>query len=319
MERVQFVIDKTPYVCWDWELRKKNLEFLEGINADYFGYIAEVNALHLKGDDKHRAALSLRLAYSQALETLFALLCSTIQAPQCVVGWMLSYKNVELKQMVQRVSRGNDVYSRLKEKRITWGLLAKHVHSPLPYEPEKKEWIQEGFGRIWGIFSREFLDEKMTQEYNSGKHGLRTRLGAFSLQVGLEETPGVPAPPENMETVGESEFGTSYFTVERLVDDQRLNFRPRRKARNWNPENLINGLVLLSMSINNVVSFLKIQSGVLGNKCQFLNPITKDEFDGPWKNPVGINDIDMDTVIDPCDIKACTKDEVIKSYKTQAI
>lgn len=37
MERVEFVIDETPYACWDWDLRKKNLEFLDGIDADYFG------------------------------------------------------------------------------------------------------------------------------------------------------------------------------------------------------------------------------------------------------------------------------------------
>lgn len=309
-----FAINETPYTCWDWDLKKKNLEFLEGVDADYFEYVAEVNAPHLKSDDNHRAALSIRLAYSQGLETLFALLCSMIQAPQCVIGWMLSYKNVELKQIVEKISRGKDVYSRLRDRRTTWGLLAKHVHSRMPYEPEKKEWIQEGFGRAWARFAREFVDEKMTQEYNSGKHGLRTRHGGFSLQVGLEETPGVPAPPENMTTIGGSVYGTSYFTVVRIIDNQRLNFRPRRQARNWNPENLINGLVLLSMSINNVVSFLKILNGVPGVKCKFLNPSAKDEFDDPWKNSVGVSESNMDTVVNPSDIRPCSKDEVIESY-----
>jgi hypothetical protein len=56
-------------------LQKKNLEFLEDIDADYFSYVAELNAARIEdADDKHRAALSLRLAYSQGLGLLAFLL-----------------------------------------------------------------------------------------------------------------------------------------------------------------------------------------------------------------------------------------------------
>ena len=119
MQVVQFVIDETPYACWDWELTRKNLEFLEGIDADYFRYVAETNGANLEGEDKHRAALSLRLAYSQGLETLFALLCSAVQAPQCVVGWMLSYKNEELQQLVQKITESYPKYL-AKSNQVFW-------------------------------------------------------------------------------------------------------------------------------------------------------------------------------------------------------
>jgi len=154
MERVKFVINQTPYVYWDWKLREKNREFLHGIDSDYFEYIAEVNVPYLEGEDKHRPALTIRLAYSQALETLFALLCSTIQAPRCGIGWMLSYKNSELNEMGERISKGKEIYSRFKEGKLTWLLLSRHIHSGLAYEQEKKEWIQEGFGRAWGGFCK---------------------------------------------------------------------------------------------------------------------------------------------------------------------
>ena len=36
MEYVKFVVHENPYVCWDWELKKKNLEFLEGIDPEYY-------------------------------------------------------------------------------------------------------------------------------------------------------------------------------------------------------------------------------------------------------------------------------------------
>jgi len=96
LEPVKFVVYDTPHACWDLELRRKNLEFLEGIDAEYFRYVAEMNVTHLESDNKHRAALALRLAYSQGLETLFALLGARIQAPHCVIGWMLAYENKEL-------------------------------------------------------------------------------------------------------------------------------------------------------------------------------------------------------------------------------
>ena len=157
---------------------------------------------------------------------------------------------------------------------------------------------------------------KIAQEYNSAKHGLRTSLGGFSLRVGLEETPGIPAPRDKMQSLGGSVFGTSYFTVEKIIDNKRLNFRPRSHSRNWDPENLANGLVLLSMSINNIISFLRIAYGVSASSCKFSTPSSRDAFDTPWQNPVGVEDINFDTLLSHSDIVPCTKDEVIQSYIT---
>ncbi len=313
MEVIKFAVDKTPYACWDWELKKKNLDFLKGIDAEYFRYIAEANAVNLDGDDKQRAALAIRLAYSQGLEVLFALLCSAIQAPQCVVGWMLSYKNSELECLISKINKGEKVFSRFKEQPIGWYSLAKYVHSYLSYEPEKLGWIHEGFGKLWSRFSREFTDEGISQEYNSAKHGLRTSLGGFFLRIGFEEKPGVLAPSKNMRPLGGSVFGTSYFRREK-VGNTWLNFRPRHQSRNWDPQNLIHKLVLLSMSIKNVASFLRILNGEQPEECEFTTPSTKEAFDQPWRRSVGITSTGMDTVLNPEHISPCTKDEVLESY-----
>ena len=91
MESIKFVINDIAFACWDWELGRKNIEFLEGIDSEYFAYVANLHIMHINDDEnKHRAALSLRLAYSHGLETLFALLCSAVQAPQCTIGWVLN-------------------------------------------------------------------------------------------------------------------------------------------------------------------------------------------------------------------------------------
>lgn len=145
MEVIKFVIHETPFACWDWELQKKNLEFLEGIDAKYFRYVAELNAEHIEDDEKHRAALALRLAYSHGLEALFALLCSVVQAPQCAVGWIINYRNVDLINIVKKISRKDFIHSRFKEKPVTWELLAKHVHEYINYEQEKRDWVVSQF------------------------------------------------------------------------------------------------------------------------------------------------------------------------------
>jgi hypothetical protein len=36
MQVIKFMVDESPYACWDWELERKNLEFLEGIDSEYF-------------------------------------------------------------------------------------------------------------------------------------------------------------------------------------------------------------------------------------------------------------------------------------------
>ena len=52
LEVFKFVIHETPFACWDWELQKKNREFLEGINAEYFKYVEEVFSFGLTDDAK---------------------------------------------------------------------------------------------------------------------------------------------------------------------------------------------------------------------------------------------------------------------------
>ena len=311
----KFVVNEEPYACWDWELREKNIEFLEGIDATYYKYIAKINSENIDKEDRHRAALSLRLAYSQGLETLFSLICSAIQAPHCSVGWLLSYQNCELIKIVNNVHMRKRIFSRFKDKNISWKIFSKYVHSNFDYSSEKISWIQDGFGLLWTRFANDFLDKGFSQEYNSAKHGLRTKLGGFSISIGEEEVRGTPAPPEKMVSLGGSEFGTSYFTIEKIIDDKKTHFRPRRQSRNWQPENLISGLCLISMSINNVISFLRILNGIDPAKCLFENPDSKDAFNLPWGKTVGVNSSSMDTVVKCSDIVPCSKESILNSYE----
>src|SRR6266498_3066579 len=90
---LRFAVDVRPVCVWVRDATERNQEFLRRLDPTYFEYIAHVHADHLTADQKLLAALTLRTAYSQALETLFAFLCATAQAPGCAYGWLTQYRN----------------------------------------------------------------------------------------------------------------------------------------------------------------------------------------------------------------------------------
>lgn len=89
IEHCPFVVDETPYCLWECNLARLNLTFLESIDPYYFQHVVETFAPMLEGEAKHYAAVALRSGYSHGLETLFALLCAFVQAPQCPAGWII--------------------------------------------------------------------------------------------------------------------------------------------------------------------------------------------------------------------------------------
>ena len=315
MEVIGFVVDTKPYACWDWELKRKNIEFLEGIDSDYFEYVARININNIEGSDKQKAAMALRLSYSQALETLFALLCSVVQAPQCPIGWLLSYQNFQLKNVVKNISKQAPVLTKLKEPPITWEKLSACIHSNLGYEKEKIKWIQEGFAKAWRKFANDFINENFIDEYNGIKHGLRAKPGGFHLAVGPEKTPGVPAPPAKMVSLGGSAFGSTYFVKEHVVPNNKMNFRPRRHSHNWNPHNFAHGLILISMSIQNIISWLRVVNDSQTRKCRFNIPTSKNIFEKPWEQSVGVTHTTFDLIIEEGHLNPFSKEDILEIYE----
>jgi hypothetical protein len=68
IEYSEFVTDQTPHCFWDFDVREKNREFLEGIDPEYYQYISNTDLDVLDSKEKHWAAMLLRQTYSQALE-----------------------------------------------------------------------------------------------------------------------------------------------------------------------------------------------------------------------------------------------------------
>ena len=68
-----------------------------------------MNLPHLDDEDteeRRRAAMAIRTAYHHGLESFFALLFATLQAPFCVAGWMQVYSPAGLRDIVRSADPG---------------------------------------------------------------------------------------------------------------------------------------------------------------------------------------------------------------------
>ena len=96
VEVFQFVVDGTPYCVWGHELRDIQSSFLEDFDPKYFEFSANAFAEKLHSSEKANAHLAIRATYGHAMETLFAVLCATVQAPGGVLAWLLRKARREL-------------------------------------------------------------------------------------------------------------------------------------------------------------------------------------------------------------------------------
>lgn len=287
LEHRIFVVDKIPHCLWYWgDIRKLNLEFIERVEPGYFQYLAEIHTTDKADEEEQPAAIALRTAYSHGLETLFALLGAAVQAPKCVIGWMTKYRNSDLNRLVKRIQERRPLLSIFIESTLSWDAIAKTIHSYLVLDDKEKESrVVGGYKKLWANFAGDFLDTANSQEYNSIKHGLRARPGGFWVSIGAEESPGVPAPKEKMALLGQSDYGSSFWTSELLSKNKKLqhHFGLNKQFKNWNPLDLAYGLHLLAFSINNVICFLKIVNGIDSESIRYQWPLDLEDFSKPWE------------------------------------
>jgi hypothetical protein len=318
-----FVVGERPFCIWGTEIRSLALEFLDSLDASYFEYIANTHLQHVSEEQPREkesqfAALTIRTAYSQALETLFALLCAAIQAPQCVHAWIDNYQSRELYGLVRLIHTRQPVVSLLSAPSPTWNAIAEAVFESLVLEDKERESaIKKGFGNLWSRFASQFLDEGLSEEYNSIKHGLRVRPGGFSIAIGSEDQPSVSPPNKKMQIIGKSEFGSSYLASQKIGDTTH-HLQMKRHYRNWSPEALCWSLHLVSLSIANIKAALRILNGIPATKVNFQWPTDSEAFQEPWKrsDQTGITSMSgFQVEMRPDFIDPFSKDEVLARYK----
>lgn len=315
-----FIVDERPLCLWDENIHRRNEIFLDSIDSSYFEYLCRVHSQLIDdqeettNSDEQHAALALRTAYSQALETLFALIFASIQAPWCVPAWINAYKNHELRSLIKKVQEEKEVISSLDTEKPSWSDIYDSLFTP--FDTENREYnssVRNGFIKTWQCFACDFLSNSFSREYNSIKHGLRVRSGGFKMRIGVPERPGSIPAPEKMFEVTNSKFGSSYLTSEKLGEQAR-HIRLRGENRNWDIESLHWGVQILAMSIENVRTVLKgrMQEGETQSVLKIPGDLADFE---KWKGFVNLTDPEV-TIL-PDFIHPFTKDEIIENYKAK--
>ena len=190
LQHYLFVVDERPVCVWDKSIYNRNEKFLKSIDPSYFEYLCRVHSQAIDTDreetnsEEQHAALALRTTYSQALETLFALIFASIQAPGCIPAWINAYKNHELKNLVRKVQEEELVISTLDAEKPSWSDIYDSIF-PLSNmsDSEHSTSIKNGFTKAWRYFCYDFLSDSSAREYNSIKHGLRVSSGGFKMQI----------------------------------------------------------------------------------------------------------------------------------------
>ncbi len=93
-----------------------------------------------------------------------------------------------------------------------------------------------------------------------------------------------------------------------------MNFTPKPVSRNWSPENLSHGVVLLAASINNVAQALRIINDDK-EALRFLLPDGIETFENPWAIPIMSNDFRFNWNFNPSNLELWTGKEILKTYE----
>jgi len=305
-----FVVNDEPYCLWEVDIRDRNIEFLNGLDPDYFQYLVSI---HINADDEKRASIALRVTFHHAIETLFSLIGAYVQAPDCAYAWIGKCSNLELRKFVQRIRNMEPgIFTKLTIASVTWENIAQSVfHTYQPGSQRQADTVK-CFSRLWLRLATEFTDPVQINEYNSLKHGFRVRSGGFALVAGVEHEYGVPPPADDMRLVGKSDYGMSFFKLETLGKDKgNRSLRSRRTSVNWSIERVVLLLQLCYFSIQNVIAALRFANGIAAENCKFLRPESGDDFDRPWQYSPGVTSLNIDHVINDHDTISLTRQELL--------
>lgn len=342
----KLIVGERPQCYWDLDINTQVTTFLNNMDPNYFESMANVFYPHIldPGEEetlpiKHKlmsklirhfrksgylpevdpqhAALALRLIYSQALETMFALICGSVQAPRCIHAWMLKYWPSEVRELLEKINDGKSFPWQLTVKTPSWYAISNFIFYSLVLEDkEKEERIKKGFANFWSRLASDFVNQSFTDEYNSMKHGLRVLSGGFAMAIGRQEKQGMPTPNKQMHLLGKSEFGSSFLTSVQ-IGKHKHHFQSKRSSRNWSPIDISWALHLVSMSLRNIVESLKIMNGTPADEVRFVWPEDLDVFKEPWERSkkLGITSMTgFGPILDPSIIKPYTLKEIKDDY-----
>lgn len=338
MTSIPFCVIEKPYMIWASDVRADNEHFLKRLDADLYYRMAhniigapqpdeevEDAATQEDGSDQDRKDVSTlsRLLWHHGMETLVMLLGAYIQAPSAVHAYFLKSKTEDAVQMAGYLSREEcPKYHRLEGAPFSLANLLSGIHRFAGWQQHDR--IVERFATALRYMLSDYVDEKHRAEYNSIKHGLRASHGRFALAVGIQEAPGVPAPPEAMQMVGFSRDASFFEIVKPLGNatkqQSKINFMTEQVSVAWSLEKVLMELQLLSLLLHNIVSALRITAGAPTGSVTFNKVAEDEEF---WEmyfqiGSSGVPTASFAPVIDARHISLATDKQVFGSYKRRS-
>jgi hypothetical protein len=316
MQSSVFAVNDDPYCLWETDLAARNRAFLDGVDPEYFDYVLQT---HINTEDEKHALVAIRLSLHHATEAMFSLLGSFVQAPDCPYAWIAKCSNSELWEFALRVNRNDSsLITKLNIPSISWATVASAVFATYQPDTERQKDTIKCFARLWSVLTEELVNQKNVDEYNAMKHGFRARPGGFSLAIGVESAYGVSPPESEMKTLGQSAFGATFLKIEQLGSAKgSRHIRSRQTSVNWSLERVVLLQQLVYMSINNVVSALKVVNGYAANTCRFLRPENDSDFEQPWTFSTGVTSMNIYHVLDEDLLPALTKADLLSKLRSK--
>lgn len=293
MTSIPFCVVEKPFMVWGDDLAADNRQFLERVDAALYYRTAHrmfAESPLCEGDDedddpmgedpgrKDVSSLS-RLLWHHGIETLVMMLGAYMQAPTAAHAYFLKCKNEDAVSLARLLlDERRPRYNRLSDTPFTLVNLLNGIHLCAGWAD--KDVVLNRYSRALRGMLRSYADEKQRWEYNSIKHGLRASHGRFGLAVGIQEAPGIAAPPEAMEMIGFSR-DASFFDVAKPLQNatrqaSKVHFLTDKVSVTWSLEKVICDLQLISLLLHNTISALRVAGGAPANTVTF-NKVAEDE------------------------------------------
>lgn len=310
MQSSIFLVDNEPYCIWDPELKESCKRFLKGLDPEYFQYA--FNA-HLETEDEKRASVALRLSLHHGLETFFSLVGAFVQAPDCPFAWLSKCSTAALRSVVVRIGKGDkELFTKLNLSEPSWPEIARCVHHTYMPGTERQSETVDGFTKLWQRMAHEFLATEHIDEYNSIKHGFRVRSGGFGLAVAVESSPGIEPAPDAFKGLGRSDFGSTFFKIEPLSATKgERSLVLAEQSVNWSLERIVLLNQATYISINNLVSALRIVNDFAASECKFLRPEDSKNFLSAWDHSAGVGSMTWRRGTNPTIARTLTRIDIL--------
>lgn len=188
------------------------------------------------------------------------LIAAAVQAPKCPQAYLGQCSNGALRSVLRKIDEGALLpqYNR-HLKVLSWPGIGEEVLRCTGETGAEQQRLVGTFTNLWTDLASKQRNQIAIWEYNSLKHGFRVHPGGFTLKI---EANG-PNPSNPLElTIGEK-FGTGFHVLTKPGDDTDAN-RSRLAERHnviWRVEDLAHLVHLISASLQNVVTYLRIYNG----------------------------------------------------------